>query len=167
MVCSSAPRSYLKARCLIARDARPKCEWTRADPSLFFFLAAFAEVQTKVEKTLKTHNKANNAEGATAVKRLWVKTIIQIEEDAESNWADKKKLHKDNQRALTNVRQTIKKMVAGDYKVPPFSVFFGSPNDTLVMMQALSFFLSFSLNHFLLPFPRAVLDFFSHVSLPS
>ena len=60
----------------------------------FLFLAAFADVQSKVEKTLKTHNKANNAEGAAAVNRLWVKTIIQIEEDAESNWGDKKKLHK-------------------------------------------------------------------------
>ena len=74
-------------------------------------------MQLRAEKAQKTHNKANNTEGATAVKRVWIKTIIQVEEDAESNWADKKKLHKDNQRALTNVRQTIKKMIAGDYKV--------------------------------------------------
>ena len=75
-------------------------------------------MQNRAERARKTQEKANSAEGVAAVKKKWVKTIIMVEEDCEASWGDKKKLHKDNQRALIKVRQQIKKMVAGEYKVP-------------------------------------------------
>ena len=79
--------------------------------------AAFADVQKKVEKATKTHAKASNAEGVSAINRVWIKAVIMLEEDCETSWGKKKSFHKDNQRALTKVRQMIKKMVAGDLKV--------------------------------------------------
>lgn len=80
-------------------------------------LPAFADVQSRTDKAQKTQAKANNQEGEAAVRKLWVKTLIQVEQDCEDSWTEKKKLHKDNQRALTRIRQQVKKMTAGDYKV--------------------------------------------------
>ena len=52
--------------------------------------------------------------------KLSIKTICKLEDDIDGPdgaWAEKKKLHKDNQRALTRiVRQDIRKMISGDYK---------------------------------------------------
>merc|ERR1711865_270904 len=46
-------------------------------------------------------------------KKVLVKTICSLEDDIEGGaWAEKKKLHKDNQRALTRLRQDIRKMIA-------------------------------------------------------
>lgn len=70
----------------------------------------------KVEKALKAHKKANNEQAALAVKRAWGKILCRVEEEAEAKWADKKKLNKDTQRVLANVRKTIKEMVEGDHK---------------------------------------------------
>merc|ERR1711865_736783 len=45
--------------------------------------------------------------------KVLVKTICKVEDDIEGGaWAEKKKLHKDNQRALTRLRQDIRKMIA-------------------------------------------------------
>jgi len=56
----------------------------------------------------------NNPEGVAAVQRLMAKTIVQVEENAEADWADKKKFNKDNLAALKLMRQTIKKMHEGE-----------------------------------------------------
>jgi len=84
---------------------------------------SFGDLQEKAEKALKNHNRGiekglNNAEAANIVTRIIAKTLILVEENAEADWADKKKLSKDNQAALKHMRQTIKKMHdnEGDFK---------------------------------------------------
>jgi len=76
----------------------------------------FADVQSRTDKANKTHSKANNTEGVAAVTKLWVKTIISVEAACEESWSTKKSLNKDQQRALTKIRQGVKKMTAGEYK---------------------------------------------------
>jgi len=68
----------------------------------------FSELQKHCLKT-KTESDMN----------VLIRTICKLEEDIDGEmgaWANKKKLHKDNQRALTRVRQDIRKMISGEYQ---------------------------------------------------
>ena len=70
----------------------------------------------KVEKAVKVHTKAKDDEAKQQVLRAWGKILCYIEEEAEAKWAEKKKLDKDKQRILANVRKTITEMVSGEHQ---------------------------------------------------
>jgi len=89
--------------------------------------SALADVRAAVEKAAKNYNKGiekglHNPEGAAAVERFMATTIIQVEANAEADWADKAKfkLTKDNTAMLKLMRQTIKKMHEGEGDLKDF-----------------------------------------------
>jgi len=77
---------------------------------------SITELIPRVKIAIKVHTKSKDDTAKQQVLRLWGKILSYIEEEAEAKWAEKKKLDKDKQRILANVRKTVTEMVSGEHK---------------------------------------------------